>query len=85
MALHTKFRHFSSHIQGAIFQDFDCVHGFEKSPAHVCEAWEMHFCTQRRVFACAHVTLGFDNAERYSGRSDNNWTQKNQILCRFKG
>ena len=36
----------------------------------------MHFCTTRRVFAYAHYKLKFDDAERLSGRSDDNRTQK---------
>ena len=34
------------------------------------------FCTPMRVFAHAHYKLEFDDAERLSGRSDDNRTQE---------
>ena len=52
------------------------MHGVEKSRARAREARKMHFCTPRRVFAHAHYKLEFDVAERLSGRSDDNRTQK---------
>ena len=52
------------------------MHGVEKSRARTREARKMHFCTPRRVFAHAHYKHEFDDAERLSGRSDNNRTQK---------
>ena len=52
------------------------MHGVEKSRALAREAWKMHFCTPRRVFAHAHYKLEFDDAKRLSGRSDDNRTQK---------
>ena len=59
-----------------VFRDFEFVHGVEKSRARAREARKMHFCTPRRVFAHAHNKLDFDDAERLSGRSDDNGTQK---------
>ena len=56
--------------------DFGFVHGVEKSRARSREALKMHFCTPRRVFAHAHYKLEFDDAERLSGHSDDNRTQK---------
>ena len=52
------------------------MRGVEKSLARALEAGKMHLCTPRRVFAHAHYKLEFDDAERLSGRSDDNLTQK---------
>ena len=52
------------------------MHGVEKSRARAREAQKMHFCTPRRVFAHAHYKLEIDDAERLSGRSYDNRTQK---------
>ena len=59
-----------------VFRDFEFVHGVEKSRARAREVRKMHFSTLRRVFAHAHYKLEFDDAERKSGRSDDNRTQK---------
>ena len=59
-----------------VFRDFEFVHSVEKSRARAREARKMHFCTPRRVFAHANHKLEFDDAGRYSGRSDDNRTQK---------
>ena len=37
---------------------------------------KMHFCTPGRVSTHAHYKLGFDSAEMYSGRSNDNRTQR---------
>ena len=52
------------------------MHGVEKSRARAREARKMHFCTTMRVYANANCKLEFDDAERLSGRSDDNRTQK---------
>ena len=46
------------------FQDFNCVHGFEKLSAWVHAAKKKHFCTRMQVPAHAHMKTGFDGAER---------------------
>ena len=51
------------------------MHGVEKSRARAREAQKMHLCTQMRVFAHVHYKLEFDDAERESGRTDDNRTQ----------
>ena len=35
-------------ISLATFQDFECVYRFKKSQAHLCDAWEMEFCSPKR-------------------------------------
>ena len=52
------------------------MHSVEKSRARAQEAQKMHFCTPRRVFAHAHYNIEYDEAERLSGRSDDNHTVK---------
>ena len=37
---------------------------------------KMHFCTPGQVSTHAHYKLGFDNAERYSSRLNDNRTQR---------
>ena len=73
--LRSKFRHFSFHKVEAVFRDYKFLHGAEKSRARARDARKMHFCTPRRVFAHTHNKLKFDNAERQSGRSDDNRKQ----------
>ena len=57
------------------------MHGVEKSRVRAREARKMHLCTARRVFAHAHHKLEFDDAERSSGRSDDNRTQNKIALA----
>ena len=52
------------------------MHGVEKSRARARGARKMYFGTPRRVFAHAHYKLEFDDAEKLSGRSDDNRTQE---------
>ena len=59
-----------------VFRDFEFVNGVEKSRARAREARKIHFCTPRRVVTHAHYKLEVDDAERLSGRSDDNLTQK---------
>ena len=61
LPLHRTFRDFSSHIlTGRFLEIFDLN----------------AFCTPRRVSTNAHYKLGFDNAERYLGRLNDNRTQR---------
>ena len=73
-----------SYTHRGVFRDFEFVHGVEKSQARAREARKMHFCTPRRVFAHAHFKLEFDDAERLSGRSDDNRTKKIQLCTYLK-
>ena len=62
------------------------MHDVEKSRDRAPEARKMHFCTPRRVFAHAYYKHEFDDAERLSGCSDDNRTQKlsNYVQMRSK-
>ena len=64
--------------------EIEFVHGIEKSRACAREARKMHFCTPRQASAHAHYKLEFDDAERQSGRSDDNRTQKFSYYLHIK-
>ena len=59
------------------------MHSFGKSRARAREARKMHVRTLRRVFPHAHHKLEFGDAERESGRSDDNRAQKFFILFSY--